>query len=140
MPLDDSTIKDLKIRRQQVIRAEQILVELLVYVAFLFTLYVISYSNRDVKWYTSNLHLRQHLVDQQQNGINKITGTQKFDNVSSNNIKGTPKAYTVSTNIIALTLKFNFLSSQIITKIPKFNLVCYHHLLFCIIGTPKFVT
>ena len=61
-PLNLHTVSHLKKQRKEVLKAESIFTELLLYSIFLTVLYLISFSNRDVKLYYSKHHLDQQLI------------------------------------------------------------------------------
>lgn len=78
-PLRNDHILRLKKRRKAELRLRRTFIELLLYMVFLAMLYLVSFGNRDPRWFYAKQHFDQQLITV--TNISKGTANIKFNQV-----------------------------------------------------------
>jgi hypothetical protein len=84
-PIKQTQIQLLKKERKQKLRVQKTFVELILYLVFVFVLYLISFSNRDSRWFHAKEHIDQELITL--SNVFKGDSTLRFNQVKLQNIK-----------------------------------------------------
>jgi hypothetical protein len=84
-PIKQTQIQLLKKERKQKLRVQKTFVELILYLVFVFVLYLISFSNRDSRWFHAKEHIDQELITL--SNVFKGDSTLRFNQVLLQNIK-----------------------------------------------------
>jgi len=61
-PIKEVKRKKMKRRRRKILRARKSFIELALFLIFLTVLYLVSFSNRDPRWFFATNHIEQHLI------------------------------------------------------------------------------
>lgn len=72
----------MKKRRREILRARKSFIELALFLIFLTILYLVSFSNRDPRWFFATNHIEQHLISFPHEIASKKT--QSFSKVRTN--------------------------------------------------------
>lgn len=84
-PIKQTQLQQLKKKRKHKLRIQKTFVELILYLVFVFVLYLISFSNRDSRWFHAKEHIDQELITL--TNVSKGDSTLRFNQVLLQNIK-----------------------------------------------------
>jgi dipeptide/tripeptide permease len=79
-PIKEDKIKQMKKRRREILRARKSFIELALFLIFLTVLFLVSFNNRDTRWFFATNHIEQHLISFSHEIAAKTT--QSFSKVS----------------------------------------------------------